>query len=294
MNTTQLECFLAVADFLNFSRAAEHLRLTQPAVSHQVKTLEDELGVALFHRTSKKVRLTQEGHMFLQYAGKILELSNVSRVRVKGCYETRPMRLGIGCRSFADLRLLRPTLERLRQEEERILPMLRLIPLSALDNLLTEGEIQVLCTFQETAPQKGVYRELIRCPVVCICPPNHPLAQRKTVTVEELQRAGRVAACRPPLCPPSVFTLQGQIVTAKSPEDVIFCESQEVLCTLVETGYAFSVMASFPQLEGDNLCYIPVEGCAPLSFGVSYLRGNRNQTLRQFLALLEEMFSSNS
>ena len=44
MNTTQLECFLTVADYLNFSRAAQHLRLTQPAVSHQVKTLEESWG----------------------------------------------------------------------------------------------------------------------------------------------------------------------------------------------------------------------------------------------------------
>ena len=47
MNTTQLECFMAVSNFLNFSRAAEHLRLTQPAVSHQINSLEDELGVKL-------------------------------------------------------------------------------------------------------------------------------------------------------------------------------------------------------------------------------------------------------
>lgn len=288
MNTTQLECFLAVADYLNFSRAAEHLRLTQPAVSHQVKTLEDELGVALFQRTSKKVRLTQEGHMFLQYAGKILQLSNISRMRVKGCYEARPMRLGIGCRSTADLRLLRPALERLRQEEERILPMIRLIPLSALDNLLTEGDIQVLFTFQETAPQKGVYRELLRSPVVFVCREDHPLAQCETVTVEQLKENGIIAACRPPLCPPSVFALQGQIVTSKPPEEVIFCESQEVLFTLVETGYAFSIMADFPQLRSPQLRYIPVEGCEPLSFGVSYLRGNGGQTLRRFLSVLEE------
>ena len=288
MNTTQLECFLAVADYLNFSRAAQHLRLTQPAVSHQVKTLEDELGVALFQRTSKKVRLTQEGHMFLQYAGKILQLSNISRMRVKGCYEARPMRLGLGCRSSADLRLLRPALERLRQEEERILPMIRLIPLSALDNLLTEGDIQVLFTFQETAPQKGVYRELLRSPVVFVCREDHPLAQCETVTVEQLKEGGLIAACRPPLCPPSVFALQGQIVTSKPPEEVIFCESQEVLFTLVETGYAFSIMADFPQLRAPQLRYIPVEGCEPLSFGVSYLRGNRGQTLRRFLSVLEE------
>lgn len=288
LNTTQLECFLAVADYLNFSRAAQQLRLTQPAVSHQVKTLEDELGVALFHRTSKKVRLTQEGHMFLQYAGKILQLSNLSRVRVKGCYEARPMRLGLGCRSSADLRLLRPALERLRQDDQRILPMIRLIPLNALDNLLTEGDIQVLCTFQETAPQNSVYRELLRCPVVFVCRADHPMAQQKTVTVEQLKEAGLIAACRPPLCPPTVFATQGQVLTAKPPEEVIFCESQEVLFTLVETGYAFSVMADFPPLRGDNLRYIPVEGCPPLSFGVAYLRGNRSPTLRRFLSVLEE------
>lgn len=226
--------------------------------------------------------------MFLQYAGKILQLSKLSQAQVKGCYQARPMRLGLGCRSSADLRLLRPALERMRVEEERILPLLRLIPISALDNLLTEGDIQVLCTFQETAPQNSVYRELLRCPVVCVCLPDHPLAQLETVTVEQLQKGGRIAACRPPLCPPSVFALQGQIVTAKPPEEPIFCESQEVLFTLVTTGYAFAVMADFPPLRSPNLRYIPVEGCSPLSFGVSYLRGERSHPLRRFLSILEE------
>ena len=83
MNTTQLECFLAVANTLNFSRAAEQLRLTQPAVSHQINSLEDELGVRLFKRTSKSVRLTQEGYLYIQYAGEILRLFNVSKGRLR-------------------------------------------------------------------------------------------------------------------------------------------------------------------------------------------------------------------
>lgn len=83
MNTTQLECFMAVANYLNFSRAAEQLRLTQPAVSHQISTLEDELGVRLFRRTSKSVRLTQEGFQFTQYAGEILKLSELSKARMR-------------------------------------------------------------------------------------------------------------------------------------------------------------------------------------------------------------------
>ena len=78
MNTTQLECFMSVSNFLNFSRAAEQLGLTQPAVSHQINALEDELGVKLFYRTSKQVRLTQEGHLFSQYAREILSLAGAS------------------------------------------------------------------------------------------------------------------------------------------------------------------------------------------------------------------------
>src|SRR5699024_10379272 len=87
LNTTQLECFLAVSDTLNFSRAAERLRLTQPAVSHQINALEDELGVKLFQRSSKSVRLTQEGYLYTQYAGEILRLFNVSKGRLRASRE---------------------------------------------------------------------------------------------------------------------------------------------------------------------------------------------------------------
>ena len=65
MNTIQLQCFVAVAEHLNFSRASEDLKMTQPAVSHQIRSLEDELEVKLFNRTSKSVALTQEGILFL-------------------------------------------------------------------------------------------------------------------------------------------------------------------------------------------------------------------------------------
>lgn len=59
MNTIQLECFLAVVDSLNFTKAAEAVQLTQPAISHQIQTLENELGTPLFLRTSKRVELTK-------------------------------------------------------------------------------------------------------------------------------------------------------------------------------------------------------------------------------------------
>ena len=82
MNTTQLECFLAVAEHLNFSRASEELKMTQPAVSHQIRTLEEELGVKLFMRTSKNVSLTSEGIRFLPDADLILKTALSAKARI--------------------------------------------------------------------------------------------------------------------------------------------------------------------------------------------------------------------
>lgn len=288
LNTTQLECFLAVADCLNFSRAAEQLRITQPAVSHQIRTLEDELGVQLFSRTSKTVRLTQEGHMFLQYAGEILKLTGISKARVKQSHTGQAARLEIGYRSASDLSLIRPALDRLRQETPHIMPLLRFFPFSGLDNLLAEGEIQMMFTFQENTPKNSVYRELVRCPVVCVCRADHPLAHREQVTLETLKGAGRIAACRPPACTNSLFAIQGQLVTAGGPDHVIFCETQEALFAMVDTGYAFAVIADFPQLHQPGLCYLPLPEFPALSFGAAYSSGNRSPALRTFLRLLEK------
>ena len=288
MNTTQLECFLEVANQLNFSKAANQLKITQPAVSHQIKTLEDELGVKLFSRTSKSVRLTQEGHLFIQYAQDILKLSGLSRARVRESRAAQPKRFGIGCRSTVELQLLQPALRRLREEEPDVLPILRVIPFDSLENLLWEGDIQLMFTFQESAPKKGIYRELMRCPLVCICAADHPLASLEEAAFSELAGRGRLAAVRPPLCPPSLMALQAQLVAAQGPEQMIFCEHQEVVQTLVEAGYAFTVAPDFQMLHARGLRYIPLKGAQPISFGVSYLPGEGRGLAGHVFRLLHE------
>ena len=179
---------MEVANFLNFSRAAERLRITQPAVSHQISTLEDELGVKLFHRTSKSVRLTPAGDLFTQYAGEILKLSRLSKARIKEPTQSAPPRLVIGCRNPTELRFLTPALERLRQERPEVLPVLRLIPFDSLENLLAEGEIHMIFSYREAFPAKGRFRELARVPLVCICGPEHPLARKDALTLEQLRQ----------------------------------------------------------------------------------------------------------
>lgn len=279
---------MEVANYLNFSRAAEHLKITQPAVSHQINTLEDELEVRLFHRTSKSVRLTQEGYLFIQYAGEILKLTGLSKARMKESREEMFQRIVIGCRNTTELRILRPALEQLRERRPEAMPVLRLLPFDSMENLLTERNVHLMFSFRRSALKKLKYRPLVECPVVCVCGKGDPLAEQTSVTVEQLQQAGRIAACRPPAYPPELFAIQSQVVGGRKPGDVLFCDDQEVVTALVETGYAFAVAADFPTARLPGLRYIPIEGVQPLSYGAVCLPEDKNPILKELLDLLEE------
>ena len=292
MNTTQLECFLAVSNFLNFSRAAEQLGLTQPAVSHQINTLEDELSVKLFYRTSKRVRLTQAGHLFSQYAREILALSGMSKARLRESQRTSLMRFGIGCRSFLELRLLTPVLKQLREEFPMLLPVLRLIPFNSLENQLEDGDVQVIFTFQESAPKRAAYRELTHRAVVCICGEGHPFSGYNQLTVAQLRTGERFAAYPPHSAPPALLATQSQIISGRSPDQLYFCDGLETLYTLVETGFAYTVVAHLPQVSVPGICSIPLAEVQPLSYGLSYRIGESNPVLRRFLSLMETFMQS--
>ena len=289
MNTTQLECFVSVANYLNFSRAAEELRITQPAVSHQIRTLEDELGVRLFHRTSKSVRLTPEGFLFTQYAGEILKLAELSRVRLKEAREALPARLAVGCRSVAELRQVRSALAALRTEVPGLLPQLRLVPFDSLENLLRDGDIDVMFSFQRPEDHRVACRELARCPVACVCAPDHPLASGGPLTPERLRQADSPAAvCRPPALPTPLFTLQTRLLGGRAPGQMLFCDNQESCLTLAAAGYAFALAADLPAGRSPGLCYLPIQGLDPLPYWAVTLADNRGSALRRFLDLLAD------
>ena len=141
MNTVQLECFVAVAENLNFSRASEDLKITQPAVSHQIRSLEEELGVKLFRRTSKSVSLTPEGILFLPDANMILKTAMSAKERL-GSRE-RPMPFDIGCHSQAELRLLPPVLKELCRELPALRPQLHIVPFESLFGMVENRQLHI-------------------------------------------------------------------------------------------------------------------------------------------------------
>jgi DNA-binding transcriptional LysR family regulator len=79
MELRHIRYFMAVAEEMNFTRAAEKLSIAQPPLSRQIKDLEEELGALLFERSPHSLRLTEEGLLFKQYAAQILELESKSK-----------------------------------------------------------------------------------------------------------------------------------------------------------------------------------------------------------------------
>ena len=246
LNTTQLECFLAVANYLNFSRAAEHLKITQPAVSHQIGTLEDELETKLFHRTSKSVRLTREGISSTQYAGEILKLTGplqnpserIPRSSARTSENRLPQYTGTGASSACP---------------DRIMPhRIRLPAGNTPDSFRFSGKYAGgrqhpgHVFLSGIRSQKAVYQELLRCPVVCVCRKDHPLAKEKQLTIHQLRSAGHMAVCRPPACPPDLFSIQRKIVTEHDPNQIVFCDNLEILYTMTASGFTFAVMTQLP------------------------------------------------
>jgi LysR family transcriptional regulator, benzoate and cis,cis-muconate-responsive activator of ben and cat genes len=82
MELRQLRCFAATAELLNFTRAAERLRVAQPALSRQIRSLEEELGISLLERDSRRVALTAAGAVFYEDVREILERVEAAESRI--------------------------------------------------------------------------------------------------------------------------------------------------------------------------------------------------------------------
>ena len=177
MNTVQLECFVTVAEYLNFSKASQVLKITQPAVTHQIQALEKELGTKLFLRTSKTVTLTREGVQFLGDAQLILKtaLSAKERLGNREQYIT----LVLGCHNHMELSLLPPVLHDLAGEYSLLRPDIRMIPFPSLMGLIENEQVHAALSVKlehRFAAEREIHRLFAppdpRCGLHC--PDPHP------------------------------------------------------------------------------------------------------------------------
>ena len=292
MNTFQLSCFLAVAEYLNFAQAAQALHVTHPAVSQQIKSLEKELGALLFVRTTRSVSLTEEGKAFLPDAQQIVALSQRAAKRFSIGPDTPIEMLTIGCYSSACMILMSDALEQLRSIRPALHPSLQTIPFRHIYQRLESGELDAVVGLREAPGTKinALFKEFAKTPVVCVCSRSHPLAGAKEVCMEDLKEK-KLVLFMPPKGMLPIMRMQGELMGNRPPSEFYFCESAESIIVLVMAGYGISVLPDFLVPDDPALAKIPIKDTEPMPFGIYYTSLQGKPGLRAFIQCAKEDFA---
>lgn len=115
MELRHLRYFITVAQEQSFTRAAEKLFTAQPSLSQQIKDLEQEVGVNLFERSSRKIHLTDEGKAFLAYAEKALENAKLAVASARQVAQQKNNQIHIGFLNVAELKVMPHILAKLKK-----------------------------------------------------------------------------------------------------------------------------------------------------------------------------------
>lgn len=291
MNTMQLECFTEVASTLSFSKAANNLSVSQPTVSHQVRSLEDELGCQLVVRSTRSVSLTDEGFALLGYAHDILELSERARRRVAGAEVVGAKTLRIGVNDGIEAQMLTPVLAELRRRDADFDPVIRMAPHSMLVEMVEDGRLDVVLEYRDpTGAPAGatVFRRLREAVPELVCAADDPLVAcaEEPVDLGSLGEGWRMAAGNPHALPPAISAMQRELVSRVDPKRVMMCPNVEVILALVAAGVARTILPDVAALHRDGLRFLAVEGVDPVIYGVRTRRGRLPRLLSDFIALL--------
>ena len=292
MNTMQLACFLAVAETLNFARAAEQLHVTQPAVTQQIHSLETELQAKLFRRTTRMVELTQAGLVFLSDAKAILEISERAKKQA-GCADTDIREpFIIGCHAHNDIIQLAQPLKLLKARFPHLYPVFQIVPFQHLYQRLLEEAVDVVVAFREGGLRKSIrYSELTSIHAAAIVEAEHPLAQAGSIHLRDL-RQDAVICLNPQKCPEDYKKLLQPVLADRSPQDVYFCDSAEAAAVLAQAGYGIAVVPDFPANRSARLNYVSVSDAKPMSYGVYYKSLANHPQRRTFVELAKKWFAA--
>ena len=185
MELRQLQLFLAAAEEGSITGAAKRMHLTQPALSRQIKALEEELGVELFTRGAHSVTLTPAGGVLQEEGSKLLERAERVVKRVRASAEGEPLRVGYAPSLAGPL--LGLALERFSQLHPRARVQLSDLSSTEMRDGLAQGKIDVAVTVPwEGDAQSVKWTTVRRHGVVLAVPASHPFVSKEKVALAEL------------------------------------------------------------------------------------------------------------
>lgn len=188
MDLRHLRYFRAVAVSLNFSRAAERLRVAQPALSRQIKDLEDEIGVTLFRRSTSRVQLTEAGHYFLDETNKLFQVLNHAISKVQQIDKGITAEFNIG----SDWNLPAP-ISVSACKFRKLYPKLHVnfveLPSHEHIRAVRSGKIHIgFVSSNEISSRYNLeFVRILSTPICVVLPVHHPFANRERIRMAELK-----------------------------------------------------------------------------------------------------------
>lgn len=186
MDFEQLRTFMEVSRLRSFSRAAEKLMVTQPAISAQIRTLENEVGARLFDRDGGKVTFTAAGRVFEPFAEHCLECHNHIMVTVGELHRTPRGEISVSANEATSLYVLPAVFAQFKRQYTRVgLSIVRADRVRTVEAVLNR-EVDFGVVSLPVKDARLTVDILHRDDVVLVAPINHPLAERESVKFSEI------------------------------------------------------------------------------------------------------------
>ena len=295
MELRHLRYFVALAEELNFTRAAKKLRLAQPSLTRQIRNLEDELGVRLLERTRNGVLLTEQGHFFLGNARRLVALSLETVRTVQEFRANGSGHLNIGYIPRFDSELLPATLAEFQQTHPEIGVTLRDMPPADQFRALEGRTMDV--GFPGLRPDDAGsalnWRCVARHDVLAILPVRHVLAGKMEVDLAEFRELPFVAMSEQThpgwqkwvsnLCKDAGFT--PKIVQEVSSEaDILNFVSERLGVALASD--------RIKKLPHQDVTFRPIRAAPRAKYWMTWRRDNPSDAMGHYIALIEKRASA--
>jgi DNA-binding transcriptional LysR family regulator len=262
MELRHLRYFVAVAEEENVTRASSRLHVSQPALSRQIRDLEEELGVLLLERTAKAVRLTEAGKTFLLEARAVLQRADEAVKAVRAVAGGTGGEIHVGYAPSLTVQILPQALRICQAEHPGVRVMLHDLSTEEMVAGLRDGKLNVALMVDPGAGQKqGLHlEELARYPICVALAPNHPLAGAKSLKWSKLADLPLIGYSRTgyPEYHESIIALFEK-ATGKQPHIAEEHDSVSSLIASVEAGHGVALVpTSMRCMVGPRLEVIPL------------------------------------
>jgi DNA-binding transcriptional LysR family regulator len=291
MEILQLETFLAVATYGGFHRAAEALRISQPAVSARISTLEESLGTRLFEREHGKFSLSIAGKALRPHAEQVLRQVAIARQAVHEMYPIAGGALPIAASLSICTYLLPEVLKKYQEKHPNVIVSVRSGNSSQVLKMVLDGEVDLGIARSLNHPEVETI-QLRDDPLILVGHPRHPALARKKVRLEELESMPIISYDRGS----SDWTLMNGLFRRDGllPNVVLEVETIEACKRMVlrKLGLAFlPQIAVVEELRRGRLCPLEITDSEPLRRSLDVILPRRrplSKSAKELVAGLRE------